>query len=100
MQSYLETEIISISEKKTLFKLRSKMRKIKSNFKTSHKNNLKCSLCLDETSTENEEHLLRCPTLLTQLGNEIRNVKFEDVYLDLKNTENRVQCDSLINFHK
>ena len=91
MQSYLKTEIISISEKKTLFKLRSKMLRIKSNFKTSHKNDLKCSLCFDETSTENEEHLLRCPTLLNQLGNEIGNVKFQNVYLDIKKQEEAVK---------
>ena len=41
-QEYLINEDMSITENKFLFKLRSKMLKIKSNFKFMYKNDLKC----------------------------------------------------------
>ena len=61
MKEYLTDANLSVSEKKFLFKLRSKMLRIKSNFSSAYKNDLSCSLCLDKQSIEDENHLVACP---------------------------------------
>ena len=48
MQEYLTSSSLSISGKQFLFKLRSKMLKIKGNYSSIYKGNLSCSLCLDK----------------------------------------------------
>ena len=44
---------------------------------------MKCSLCLDENEEENESHLLKCPIIVQKLGEECKNVKFDDIYLNI-----------------
>jgi hypothetical protein len=82
MQNYLRSNDLTLSQKKLLFILRSKMLKIKANFSASNKNNLTCSLCMDPRSEETEVHLLSCPILVQDqvLGNEIVQVKYNDVF--------------------
>ena len=85
MQKYLCCNEMSLRNKKFLFKLRSKMLKIRANFKSKHWNNLKCTFCLGEQTTETETHLLCCPYLLKHksLEGEIENIQYEDVFEDI-----------------
>ena len=55
---------------------------IKSNFSSLHKHDLACSLCKDSSTTENEQHLLKCPILTSNdtLNEDMKNVKFEDIF--------------------
>ena len=78
MQEYLTSSNLSISEKQLLFKLRSKMLKIKANYSSIYKGNLSCSLCLDKQAIENESHLLSC--IIVNQNVETKNVKYEDVF--------------------
>ena len=73
---------LSLSQKKLLFKLRSKMLKIRSNFSKFHKNITICSLCEDPDSEETESHLLNCSYLQRDksLEKDMCEVKFSDVY--------------------
>ena len=64
IQPYLSSEELSLSQKKLLFTLRSKMLKIKANFSSMHGQNLLCSLCKEENSIETEIHLLSCDFLM------------------------------------
>ena len=82
MQEYLVSSEISLRDKKLLFKLRSKMLNVKSNFKNLH-TNLHCSLCLDKESEENEVHLLSCPFIKNKIGNELEDVNFGDIFLGI-----------------
>ena len=62
-----------------LFALSTKMLDCKNNFKNQFENNLKCRLCEDTNSVENEEHLLHC----IAIQNEDLNITFSDVYGDV-----------------
>jgi hypothetical protein len=63
MQPYLKTEVLSLSEKKLLFSLRTKMLRLKANFSSMFGNDLTCSLCEEMNSIESETHLLNCSFL-------------------------------------
>ena len=82
MHDYLKSNGISTTYKKLLFRLRSKMLKIKANFSSMYKNNLQCSLCEQTDTIENEQHLLGCSFLTNHpsLKDDIGHVKFEDVF--------------------
>ena len=79
MKKYLKDANLSVSEKKFLFKLRSKMLRIKSNFSSAHKNDLSCSLCLDKESIEDENHLVSCPFISRKLNLD-KEVKYGDAF--------------------
>ena len=66
------------SEASTIFKLRTRMTNVKSNYKNKHSNNLKCDRCSKEN--EDEQHLFeRCDQLkLLQQKYKIKN--FEEVF--------------------
>ena len=83
MQEYLTSSNLTLSDKKLLFKLRSKMLRIKGNFSSMYRRNMSCSLCLDEQTEENENHLLCCPFVARNIQNDIKNVKYEDVFKDI-----------------
>ena len=48
-----------------------------------YRRNMSCSLCLDEQTEENENHLLCCPFVARNIQNDITNVKYEDVFKDI-----------------
>ena len=91
MQPYLTSDM-STSQKKMLFKLRSKMLNIKANFSSMHKNSMWCSLCKDKNTRETEEHLLNCPVLTNhpKLEDDIQSVKYQDVFNNLEKQKNAV----------
>ena len=63
MQKYLISSDISLTQKKFLLKMRSKMLKIKANFSSMHGDILTCSMCRGLDTTESEFHLFQCPFL-------------------------------------
>ena len=82
-QSYLTTNRLSQKEKQTLFMLRVQNVNIKSNFKGSlEDDNMKCRICEDEDSFEDENHLLNCSELTSHL--EESDVDFDSVFGDLE----------------
>ena len=82
MQNYLTSSELSLSQKKMLFRLRSKMLKIKANFSAFHNDVLTCSLCGDINSCETEMHLLSCPKLMEDknLKTDMEKVSYMDVF--------------------
>ena len=69
------------------------MLKIKANFSSMHGNILTCSLCKEVNTVETEFHLLNCSFLLkeTSLENEMKKVKFCDVFCDLSKQTKAVE---------
>ena len=61
------------------------MLKIKANFSSMYGNILTCSTCKEVNTVETEFYLLNCSFLLkeTSLENEMKQVKFCDVFCDL-----------------
>ena len=85
MKTYLVTNDMSLTQKKFLFKMRTKMLKIKANFSSMHGDILTCSMCRGSDTTESEFHLLRCPFLQKNesLETEMNKIDFNYVYLDI-----------------
>ena len=67
----------SKQEIQLLFALRSKMIKVKRNFRNLLNNNLKWQTCDDKTAIEDENHVLNCLDLKT---NESLVINFDDDY--------------------
>ena len=86
MQEYLKSNQLTKGEKILLFKLRSRMIEIKGNFPESHRGNLYCELCNDETEEETQTHLLKCKFLLDhpEIETEIKIVNEKDIFKDLE----------------
>ena len=93
MQPYLTSPNLTLTDKKFLFKMRSKMLRIKSNFSSIYKNDLSCSICLDKQTEENEIHLLCCPIVKQdqEIENEIQNVKYEDAFSNISKQKRAVR---------
>ena len=62
IQQYMLHRDFSNNDKELLFKLRTRMINVKSNFRNQYENVL-CQLC-DNGAEESQSHLLECPTLL------------------------------------
>ena len=80
-QSYLGENIFSKEELFLLFQLRSRMLDVKSNFSTLYERNFVCRTCKEEDSIEDEDHLLDCKNLKSEIDDV--EVKFDFVYKDL-----------------
>ena len=76
---YFSDRRFSREDVQLLFALRTRMIECKNNFKEQYNNQLKCRICKEEDSIENEDHLLTCATLST----ESFAVSFSDVYGDI-----------------
>ena len=79
---YLKENTLTKVDAQLLFKLRSKMLDLKSNFRNMYNGDLTCRTCSDNNVEENKEHLLICKSLKCEVGNTI--VKFDFVFLALK----------------
>jgi hypothetical protein len=88
-QSYLRENTFTKSESLLLFELRSRMLDVKSNFSTLYNNNLVCRSCKLENSVENEEHLLHCDALKSEIE-EDHEVNFDFVYKNLEHQRKAV----------
>ena len=60
-QKYLTSNELNLTEKQTLFSLRSHNFACKSNFRNQYENMI-CRLCQSEDSYEDEIHSLKCPS--------------------------------------
>ena len=88
-QSYLNENIFSKEELFLLFQLRSRMLDVKSNFSTLYERNLVCRTCKEEDSVEEEDHLLVCKNLKSEVKDD--EVIFEFVYKDVKHQKRAVK---------
>ena len=82
LERYLSSSNISTEEKQTLFKLRTRMVDVKSNFKIKYGSNLTCTFCIEE---ENQSHLLSCQEITVGLNT--TEVKYSDIFGDLPKQE-------------
>ena len=80
-QEYLESEELTTAEKKLLFRLRSRMVDIKSNFKAKFKDDLLCTFC--KKKEETQRHLMECETVQNELNLD-NSVKADDIFKDIK----------------
>ena len=81
IQNYLVDEHFTQKEKHLLFKLRTKMINVKSNFKNMYPDNLQCNYC-SENVIQSQEHLLECPTIISNCQDLFDNIEIEhdDIY--------------------
>ena len=84
-QDYLQTNELSIEQKKLLFSLRCRMTPTKSNYKNNFKENMSCRICQVEDSIESDQHLLTCRQVISVLkdSTNILKVKYEDIFDNL-----------------
>ena len=81
-QSYLKENMLNKTDCQLLFKLRSMMLDVKSNFSHFYKNDLSCRTCDEEGVMENEQHILQCKMLKDEIKSDFE-VKFEFVFQDI-----------------
>ena len=81
-EPYLLSTNISTEEKQTLFKFRTRMVEVKSNFKTKYGQNLSCNFCPEE---ETQIHLLSCKELVKDL--DMSNIEYDDIFKDITRQE-------------
>jgi hypothetical protein len=82
-KAYLQDNIFSKCDQQLLFKLRTKMLDVKTNFGELYQNNLMCRTCRKVGSVENEDHLLNCEALISENKN-IGEVEFNFVYKNIE----------------
>ena len=84
MQNYLKSNILSVDEKQFAFNLRCRNFMVKSNFKTQYEDDMKCRICLEEDSYEDEEHTFFLCSVLLKDHSTDAEIKFEHLYGDLE----------------
>ena len=74
---FLLSKNLSIEEKQNLFKAKSHMLSVKSNFKNGNKHNLFCEMCTIHYQTQ--QHLFKCPKIVNKLKNKekFQNTSYE-----------------------
>ena len=85
MEKYLTSSCISTDEKQTLFKFRTRMIEVKSNFKYQFSQDLKCYFCLNE---DTQSHVLSCREITKDI--DISEVKYEHIFSDSLNKQEKV----------
>ena len=78
MQSYLSNELLSLEEKRTIFKFRSRMADFGDNFKAGRTFTI-CPLC--KLHFDSQLLCLQCPAIKKVLGVDA-NLNIDDVYSD------------------
>ena len=79
MKEYLKTEKLSTQAKKMLFQLRCRNFPVANNYRSMY-DDMRCKVCLDEESVEDENHtFFNCQVLLedTEVN---KTIKFDDIY--------------------
>jgi hypothetical protein len=84
-QPYLKGNMFNKSDCQLLFKLRSKMLDVKTNFSNLYNKGLTCRTCKEDGVVENESHLLQCKI-------EDQNVEFEFVFKDVDKQRSALQA--------
>ena len=80
---YLKGNQFNKSDCQLLFKLRSKMLDVKTNFSNMYNNDVSCRTCGDDGVVEDEEHLLQCKMLKGEIGVD-SVVKFDYVFKEIE----------------
>ena len=77
-KKYLKENMFHKNDVQLLFKLRSRMLDVKTNFENLYEQDFSCRTCRKPDAIENEDHLLKCEMLKSEAGTE--EVVFDDVY--------------------
>ena len=84
-QAYLKSSSVPIHKAKSLFKFRTRMNKVKANYKTSHAD-LTCPLCLQVE--DRDDHLLQC-SIIKENSTKIR-LNITSKYMDIFSSSHNV----------
>ena len=82
LEPYLSSKNLSTEEKQTLFKFRTRMVDVKSNFKMKYGQNLTCFFCLE---TDTQSHLLFCKPITN--GIDLQSTEYEHIFQDMNKQE-------------
>ena len=88
-QQYIKTNKLTKSQVILLFNLRSKCCDVKTNFRNQFKEDMSCRCCKEEDSIEDEDHLLDCKMLRSEV--EDYDVTFDHVFSTLEKQINAVK---------
>ena len=91
LDPYLASNSITTEEKQTLFKLRTRMVEVKTNFKSHYGQDLTCKFCSED---DTQSHLLSCKELVANL--DTSEVTYSDIYKDLNKQEEIARIYTLI----
>ena len=87
IQSYMTSSLFSNEMVRVLFNMRCSMTKgIKSNFSSIFRNDIGCKMKCNQTGAiDNQEHLLSCPILLSNLkSDQISSVNYDNIFGSLE----------------
>ena len=90
-KDYLKENNLSKQDSQLLFKLRTRMLDVKSNFGEMYDHDLKCRTCTVDSAAENEDHLLVCDGLKSEVD-ENEEITFNSVFMDLENQKKAVKA--------
>ena len=80
--SYLLPRRTSIKDAKFIFHARTRMLDVKTNFKNKPHLDLLCPLCRDVNSFDNQQHLLKCTSLMDSTIILLDGPVYEDLFSD------------------
>ena len=90
-KNYLQENNFSKVDTQLLFELRTRILDVKTNFGEIYQNILTCRTCRKEDSIENEDHILQCDALKSEVENP-GEVDFNFVYMDLNHQKKAVKA--------
>ena len=90
-KDYLKENNLSKKDSQLLFRLRTRMLDVKSNFGEMYENDLKCRTCSVASAEENEDHLLVCDGLKSEVDNN-EKITFNSVFMNLENQKKAVKA--------
>ena len=61
------------------------------NMKSNFLNDMKCRLCKEEDSEESEKHLASCKFIADELGEDLGDFKYEDIFDTLPKQVNSIK---------
>ena len=94
MQPYLKSQTLTTLEKQHLFSLRNRSYNLKTNYRSQFENDMKCRICLDENSIENEIHTFEhCSELIVD---GFGDIKFKHIFGCLDQQINAIKYFSKI----
>ena len=91
IKSYLKENIFTKVEQQLLFQLKSKMLDVKTNFRKLYDPDLICRTCKNPDSQEDEDHLLKCESLVSEVDQDDQTVEFNFVYKDIGHQKQAVK---------
>ena len=90
-KAYLSENILSKSDAQLLFKLRTKMLDVKTNFGEMYNRDLTCRTCKVVNSIENEDHIIKCEALRSEVQREDEEVSFSYVFMDIEKQKKAIE---------